>query len=137
MSRYRFRSHNCGELRAGDIDRKVMLCGWVARVRDLGGLLFLSLRDQYGKTQIVTDSTSDLSLDVAAQLGLTVVPLNIRFGEQAFRDGLDLTTEDFYQRLTSSPKLPTTSQPSTYANIPSEKSRRRGTVSRNSPRCYR
>jgi aspartyl-tRNA synthetase len=50
-----YRSHNCGELRSHDIDREVRLSGWVHRVRDHGGLLFIDLRDHYGLTQVVAD----------------------------------------------------------------------------------
>ncbi|MBI2935483.1 MAG: DegV family protein [Chloroflexi bacterium] len=62
--------------------------------------------------KVVTDSTSDLPPELASQLGVTVVPLNVHFGAQTFRDGVDLTAEEFFQRLISSPKPPTTSQPS-------------------------
>ncbi len=56
-----YRTHTCGELNGAGAGKQVVLSGWVARVRDLGGLLFLSLRDRYGKTQIVTDQ--DPALD--------------------------------------------------------------------------
>jgi aspartyl-tRNA synthetase len=48
-----YRTHTCGQLRAGDVDRAVRLSGWVHRKRDHGGLLFLDLRDNFGLTQIV------------------------------------------------------------------------------------
>ena len=73
MKRHNFRTHNCGELRAVHTEEKVTLCGWVARVRDLGGLLFLSIRDQYGKTQVVTDSTSSLANQIQQLSVETVV----------------------------------------------------------------
>ena len=47
------RTHNCGALRQEDNGAKVTLCGWVDRRRDLGGIIFIDLRDKYGKTQIV------------------------------------------------------------------------------------
>jgi len=47
------RTHNCGQLRASDDGRKVVLMGWVYRRRDLGGVIFIHLRDREGVTQIV------------------------------------------------------------------------------------
>ena len=61
---------------------------------------------------IVTDSTSDLLPDEAAPLGVTVVPLTVRFGEEQFRDGVDLGADGFYTRLARGGTSPTTSQPS-------------------------
>ena len=55
---HRYRTHNCGALRAADTGRDVRLSGWVHRVRDHGGLLFIDLRDHYGLTQIVADPDS-------------------------------------------------------------------------------
>ena len=55
---HRYRSHTCGALRIGDIGAGVRLSGWVHRVRDHGGLLFIDLRDHYGITQIVADTDS-------------------------------------------------------------------------------
>ncbi len=61
--------------------------------------------------KIVTDSTSDLSPDVARQHGIEVVPLRVHFGEQTFRDRIDLSSKQFFRLLKSSPRLPTSSQP--------------------------
>jgi len=61
--------------------------------------------------RIVTDSSSDIPRSVLDELGITVVPLTISFGEQSFRDGIDLTADEFYGRLASTKDLPKTSQP--------------------------
>jgi DegV family protein with EDD domain len=61
---------------------------------------------------IVTDSTSDLSPELRSQYGITTVPLNVNFGEESFRDQIDLTTDQFMERLQNSRELPKTSQPS-------------------------
>jgi DegV family protein with EDD domain len=62
--------------------------------------------------RIVTDSTSDIAPADAARYGLTVVPLNVHFGTEQLRDGIDIGPEEFQRRLVSSPVLPKTSQPS-------------------------
>ncbi|MBU0495378.1 MAG: DegV family protein [Chloroflexi bacterium] len=64
------------------------------------------------KVSVVTDSTADIPLERAEELGLTVVPLNIHFGSQVFQDQVDLSTNEFFQRLSESQVLPTTSAPS-------------------------
>ncbi len=61
------------------------------------------------RVRVVTDSTSDLPPEVARDLGITVVPAQIQFGEQVFLDGVELTSDEFYRRLQSSPVLPKTS----------------------------
>ena len=53
-----YRSHNCGQLRAENIDDTVRLSGWVHRKRDHGGLLFIDVRDHYGLTQLVIEPSS-------------------------------------------------------------------------------
>ncbi len=55
---HKYRSHTCGELTAANEGEEVRLSGWVARLRDHGNLLFLDLRDHYGTTQCIVDSTS-------------------------------------------------------------------------------
>ncbi len=65
-----YRSHTCGELRLEDVNKEVTLSGWVQKVRNLGGMTFIDLRDRYGITQLVLDveSRKDLS-DEARKLG--------------------------------------------------------------------
>ena len=50
-----YRTHTCGELRKTDVGRKAKLSGWIHSVRDHGGVIFIDLRDHYGKTQIVVN----------------------------------------------------------------------------------
>lgn len=61
--------------------------------------------------KIVTDSVGDIPAEVAEELGITVIPLNVHFGSQTFRDGIDLTTEQFYTKLAHSKVFPTTTVP--------------------------
>ena len=46
------RTHTCGELPLDNLNSKVSLNGWISKIRDLGGLIFIDLRDRYGITQI-------------------------------------------------------------------------------------
>ncbi|MBI2856470.1 MAG: DegV family protein [Chloroflexi bacterium] len=62
--------------------------------------------------KVITDSTADLPPALAEELGIEVIPLNVHFGTEVYRDGVDIQGDDFYQRLTSGSRLPTTSQPS-------------------------
>ncbi len=61
--------------------------------------------------KIVTDSLSDIAGDLVDELGITVVPLYVRFGETVYRDRVEITTEEFYRRLVSESTLPSTTQP--------------------------
>jgi DegV family protein with EDD domain len=60
---------------------------------------------------IVTDSVADLPPQIAEEFGITVVPLVLRFGTDVYRDGLDLSPDEFYERLRGSKALPATSVP--------------------------
>ncbi len=62
-----YRTHHCGELRAGDAGKKVRLCGWVQRSRDLGGMTFVDLRDRYGITQLLFNMDINRSLCMKAR----------------------------------------------------------------------
>lgn len=70
-------------------------------------------------TIIVTDSTSDIPPALVEAYGIEVVPLTLMFGEEAYRDSVDMTPEQFYERLPRTSQLPTTSQPSPveYMNV--------------------
>jgi DegV family protein with EDD domain len=61
--------------------------------------------------RIITDSSASIPTPVVEELGITIVPSIIRFGEKVYRDGIDLTTEQFYERLTTDKTFPTTSTP--------------------------
>jgi len=51
----KYRNHTCGELSVKNVGEEVLLSGWVNKRRDLGGLIFIDLRDRYGVTQVVSD----------------------------------------------------------------------------------
>jgi len=59
--------------------------------------------------KIVTDSTSDIPPKIAHELGITVIPLYVHFGTEVYRDGVDLSAAEFYQKLVTGKSLPTTS----------------------------
>ena len=62
--------------------------------------------------KVVTDSTSDLPADLADELGITLVPANVFFGTREYKDGVDITADEFFDKLMNGPDFPTTSQPS-------------------------
>lgn len=55
--------------------------------------------------KVVTDSTSDIPAEVARELGITVVPLYIHFGNEIYQDGVDLSADEFYHKLVTEPRL--------------------------------
>ena len=61
--------------------------------------------------KIVTDSSADLPDQLVQELGITVVPLYVRFGEEVYRDRVDISEDEFYQRLEHDPIHPNTTQP--------------------------
>jgi len=61
--------------------------------------------------KIVTDSGADLPDQLAKELGVTVVPLYVRFGEEVYRDRVSISADEFYERLTHDPVHPSTTQP--------------------------
>ena len=65
-----YRTHNCGELRLANAGQKVVLSGWIQKIRNLGAMTFVDLRDRYGITQLVVDDKSDSTiLPKVAELG--------------------------------------------------------------------
>lgn len=88
------RTHTCGELRLEDLDKEVKLSGWVQRVRNKGGLLWVDLRDRYGVTQLIFEEG-----EVAPELLKTAVSLGREFVVQA--GGLVI------ERTSKNDKIPT------------------------------
>jgi len=64
------------------------------------------------RIKIVTDSTSDILPEQASRYGIEVIPLNVHFGDEAFKDGVDITPSQFYTKLRGSGLMPRTAQPS-------------------------
>ena len=60
--------------------------------------------------KIITDSAADFDLDEAARLGITVIPMTIKFGNRLYRDRYEITPDEFYSRLSKADELPQTSQ---------------------------
>jgi aspartyl-tRNA synthetase len=75
---HRYRSHTCGELRATDVDTDVRLSGWLHNRRDLGGILFVDLRDHYGFTQLVVHPGSPVYDQLSGQSKESVVRVDGR-----------------------------------------------------------
>lgn len=61
--------------------------------------------------RIIVDSTSDISIEQAAQMNITIIPLKVIFGNEEYREGIEITIDGFYEKLTKATSLPTTSQP--------------------------
>jgi len=85
---------------------------WYQEAESLTFALFLWYRMPV-TVRIVTDSTADLPQSMVEQLGITIVPLHVFFGNEAFEDGITITKDEFYRRLTAEgAPTPTTSAPS-------------------------
>ena len=61
------RTHTCGELRLSDAGKEIVLGGWIQRVRELGGMTFVELRDRYGITQLAFNQEVDADLATQAR----------------------------------------------------------------------
>lgn len=64
--------------------------------------------------KFIIDAGCDLNQEQAQVLGVTLIPMTIRFGNEEFRSGVDISNEEFYKKLTTTKELPTTSQPTPY-----------------------
>lgn len=64
------------------------------------------------KIAVMTDSTAYLPKELIEKYHIYIIPLSVTFGEESYREGIDITTEQFYEKLRKSEELPTTSQPS-------------------------
>ncbi len=62
--------------------------------------------------KIVTDGSSDIPKEIAEELDITVVPLTVVFGDEAYLDGVDITADQFYTRIVDTKVWPTTASPS-------------------------
>ena len=67
--------------------------------------------------KIITDSLSDLTDDIIGDLDITIVPLTVLFGREAYIDRVTITTEEFYRRLITQNIFPTTTQPTPQAFV--------------------
>ena len=88
------RTHTCGELRKEDINKQVTLSGWVQRVRDKGGLVWIDLRDRYGITQLLLEEGRSAKevVEIARTLG---------------REFVVQATGTVIERLSKNPNMPT------------------------------
>lgn len=96
-----YRSHNCGELRIGDVGRSVTLAGWVQKARKMGGISFIDIRDRYGITQLRVDESCPASVaEVASSLGREFVIQATGVVEERQSKNEKLGTGDIEIRLT-------------------------------------
>src|ERR1700710_714080 len=87
------RTHTCGELNISHLGQTVTLCGWVQKSRDLGGTIFIDIRDRYGLTQLVLNTDSDAAVrDLSRGLG---------------REYVVKVTGSVLERTNKNPKMPT------------------------------
>ena len=65
MKANEYRTHNCNELRLADVGKEVRLAGWVQKIRNLGKMTFIDLRDEFGITQIIISDDEKLQEQLA------------------------------------------------------------------------
>ncbi len=108
-----YRSHTCGALREEDVGQSIRLSGWVHRVRDLGGVLFIDLRDHYGITQCVCEADSAAFETVESVRGEWVIRIDgevKKRSDDTINESLPTGLVEVYIRdievLSSAPELP-------------------------------
>lgn len=91
-----YRSHNCGELRIENVGNKVTLAGWVQKIRDKGGMIWIDLRDRYGITQLMLEEgkTDSAAIETARKLGREFVVQADGEVVERFSKNPDLPTGD-------------------------------------------
>jgi len=82
MQANKYRTHNCGEIRTSDVGKTVRLAGWVDTNRDMGGLIFIDIRDKYGITQVVFNPKTPMHSEASKLRGEWVVVIE---GEVSIR----------------------------------------------------
>ncbi|MFN6946549.1 MAG: aspartate--tRNA ligase [Cytophagaceae bacterium] len=88
------RSHTCGELRIADVDKEVVLCGWVQKIRDKGGMIWIDLRDRYGITQLlIEEKTSEAQV--------------VEIARKINREFVLMISGKVIERVSKNPKIPT------------------------------
>ncbi len=97
-----YRTHTCGELRISNAGEKVKLAGWVQRIRKMGGMSFIDLRDRYGITQLVVDDSSGQELnDEAEKLGREYVIQAVGVVSERTSKNSKIPTGDIEVKITS------------------------------------
>ena len=78
-----YRTHNCGELNIANVNQEVRLSGWVQRIRNLGAMKFIDLRDQYGITQIVVSDDENIQKQLEGVYTEAVIQVNGKVVERS------------------------------------------------------
>ena len=89
----KYRTHNCSELNEKDINKNVIISGWLHRKRDHGNLLFIDLRDHYGMTQCVIENNNDFFMVLEKSKPESVLKINGKVVKRSNgTENLDLKT---------------------------------------------